>query len=291
MTKARTKISILDILEAIDKSFPFAHAADGDSVGLLVGDGKLQVTGILICLDPSLEAIVRAQELGANLIVSHHPIRFNSNGYFNTTCMANTYPERVLAAALSARIAVIAAHTNVDVAQVARCHWGDRLGLERVGPLSSITTEFGIPRQKDVLTDADPYGEVWSAACALSLDQLATRVAGQAGCSVKVYGDGQTMIKNIVTATGSGGGRIPEALMADADVIISGEFGYHAALAAVESGLCLIEMGHDVSELPLVQMIADAISLHSGIGEELLHREKRSELWRSISADTGSAQD
>ncbi|MCL2403208.1 MAG: Nif3-like dinuclear metal center hexameric protein [Coriobacteriia bacterium] len=288
---ADAELKVTDVLSALDKTFPFAHAFDGDSVGLLIGDGNMQVSGVLVALDPSLAAINQAQKLGANLIVSHHPIRFSCDGRFNITHVANTYPERVLAAALSADIAVIAAHTNVDVAESARRYWGDRLDFKHVGSLQAILAERGFPRQKDEQTASDPYGEVWQANSPRSLNQLAAEVAELTGSCVRVYGAGETVVQKIVTATGSGGGRIAEAQVAGADVLISGEFGYHAALAAVESGLSLIELGHDVSELPLVDLMAEAIHVRTSIADNKLFKEDRLALWHTISVGTNLADD
>jgi dinuclear metal center YbgI/SA1388 family protein len=282
-------LKVLDLLLAIDKSFPFENAFDGDPVGLLIGDADTEVEGVLVTLDAGLDAIARAQALGANVIVSHHPIRFSSPSggrYFNVTHPANTYPERILAAAFAAGIAVIAAHTNVDASEKARRYWGDKLNFEHSGPLPALITELGFPRAKDELSDSDPYGELWRVNSPHSLNQLAVKAAELTGSPVRVYGDADTVIESIVTATGAGGGRIAEAQVAGADLIISGEFGYHTALAAVESGLTLIELGHDLSELPLVKLIAEALQEHSSIADNMLHIEDGSKLWCSVFAGT-----
>ena len=284
-------MKVIDVLLAIDESFPFAHAFDGDKVGLLVGDAGAEVCGILVSLDPGLDAIARAQTIGANLIVSHHPIRFNSRGHYNISHVADTYPERILAQALSAKIAIIAAHTNVDVSSVARNYWGDKLSFQSLGPLPAFEAEFGIPCTKNELSASDPYGEMWQIPTPRSLSQLAAEVAGITECAVKVYGDPETLIASVATATGSGSGRIAEALVAGVDCIISGEFSYHAALAAVESGLTLIEIGHDISELPLVDMIADAIKVRTPIKDEEIHIDDRPQLWHSITSSGKVVED
>jgi len=285
------ELKVIDLLLAIDESFPFAHAFDGDQVGLLIGDAQMPVEGVLVTLDASLDALARAQEMGANVIVSHHPIRFNSFGHFNVSHVANTYPERILTAALTAGIAVIAAHTNVDVAETARRYWGDKLDFKHIGPLPALITELGFPRAKDEQAASDPYGELWQVNNPRTLSQLAAEVAGLTGSSVKMYGADETVIETIVTATGSGGGRIAEAQVAGADLIISGEFGYHVALAAVESGLTLIELGHDLSELPLVDLIAEALFVRTSISEDKLYIDDRPKLWRSVSAGAKPTDD
>ena len=43
------------------------------------------------------------------------------------------------------------------------------------------------------------------------------------------------------------------------DCIICGEVKYHDAVELVERGICIIELGHDVSELPLCEVLKNAL--------------------------------
>jgi len=47
-------------------------------------------------------------------------------------------------------------------------------------------------------------------------------------------------------------------MAAGADALVCGEVRYHDALDAAESGLAIIEVGHDVSEWPLVEVLGRA---------------------------------
>ncbi len=47
-----------------------------DNTGLLVGKSQQEVTGVLLCLDVTSDALERAQKLKCNLIISHHPLIF-----------------------------------------------------------------------------------------------------------------------------------------------------------------------------------------------------------------------
>jgi putative NIF3 family GTP cyclohydrolase 1 type 2 len=114
------------------------------------------------------------------------------------------------------------------------------------------------------------------------LKVIAAELSNIMSRTVRVYGDKETLITDIATATGSGGGRIPEALFAKADLLISGEFRYHDALAAVESGLTLIELGHDISEQPLVAMIAEAIHARSSIPDDRILIDEARSLWQPL---------
>ena len=75
-----------------------------------------------------------------------------------------------------------------------------------------------------------------------------------------------TPLARVATATGSAGSLVGDALATGAQALVAGEVRYHDALDAVESGLAIIELGHDVSEWPLVGLLADAVRAHPGLG-------------------------
>jgi len=291
-------LTVHDIVRAIDETFPFDDAAPWDRVGLLVGDGNAQVSGVLVTLDAGLNAIARAQELGANVIVTHHPIHIETPEHFNITHTAYTYPARVIHAAIAAGVAIIAAHTNLDKAPAARRHWGEALEMKHVGPLPPLDPAAGFPRVRtavvpsddanmcDPAIDEDIYGELWQVRDPRSLNTLAAEIANLTGRCVRAYGDGETIVSSVVTATGSASSRIPEALFAKADVIVAGEFRYHDALAAVESGLCLLELGHDISELPLLDLLAECVHVRTSIADDALQLDREPNLWNCVA--TGS---
>lgn len=93
----------------------------------------------------------------------------------------------------------------------------------------------------------------------MSLDDVARRAASAYGVVPRVWGSPDRAVSAVATATGSGGSLVGSAVGAGADVLIAGEVRYHDATAALASGLCVIEVGHDVSEWPLVELLADAV--------------------------------
>lgn len=93
----------------------------------------------------------------------------------------------------------------------------------------------------------------------VKLQDLASDVASRMDCVPRVWGEAGAKISRVATASGSAGGLLPDVIAAAADVLIAGEVRYHDALEAVAQGVCVIEVGHDVSEWPLVSVLADAI--------------------------------
>lgn len=79
------------------------------------------------------------------------------------------------------------------------------------------------------------------------------------GRPARVWGDFDRTLDMVVTCTGSAGDLTQRCLEASLDCLVCGEVRYHAALAAEEAGLCIVELGHDVSELPLCAVLAAAL--------------------------------
>jgi len=65
-----------DLLEVLDGIAPFDTAEPWDNTGLMVGDTLREVRSVLVALDPSTEVIHEAEKLGADLIITHHPLIF-----------------------------------------------------------------------------------------------------------------------------------------------------------------------------------------------------------------------
>lgn len=100
---------VMDIMEQIA---PRSLAEDWDNPGLLVGDPEQEVHGILVCLDVSEAVVEEAMARKCDMIISHHPIIFQAVKKMRTDLPLG----RLLQKLLVRRIAVYAAHTNLDIA-------------------------------------------------------------------------------------------------------------------------------------------------------------------------------
>ncbi|MDR1412471.1 MAG: Nif3-like dinuclear metal center hexameric protein [Actinomycetes bacterium] len=272
-----------DIVAALEVEYPVAQAAAWDSVGLLVGDARMPVSGVIVALDPSLAAIAAAVERGANVVVSHHPVFIDPPEHFDITHAAFSWPARVVHAAISSGVALVNAHTNLDVSAKARALWGERLELEDIGPLPLANAAREFPHLSG---DYPSFGELWHCEMPRTLNALAAEITSLTATDVRVYGDGEALVDTVATATGSATARIPEALLAKADVLIGGEFRYHDALGATESGLNLIELGHDVSELPLLPLLTEALHVRTSLDMVQIHEIQTDPIWNGISTST-----
>jgi len=128
----RAAVTVQDAWLALDERFPFAHRADWDNVGILLGDPGARVRAVALALDATPAVISSLRRRPADLLVTHHPVVFSP--------LPAVRPDRPASRPaydlLRMGVAVISAHTNADVAPrgvsyvVAR-----RLGLRDIRPL------------------------------------------------------------------------------------------------------------------------------------------------------------
>ena len=69
-------MNVMELISHIAKFVPFALSKDWDNNGLIIGDYDAEVTKIGVCLDPTYEAVVAADLMDCNVLVSHHPLIF-----------------------------------------------------------------------------------------------------------------------------------------------------------------------------------------------------------------------
>ncbi len=103
--------TVQDIFSFLAKKAPVEKKLDFDNVGLLVGRSDRPVSRIVLALDIVDEVIEEAIALGADLIVSHHPLFFS----LKTVTDASWTGNRALTLAEN-RIAAICMHTNLYAA-------------------------------------------------------------------------------------------------------------------------------------------------------------------------------
>ena len=113
---------------------PAGLAEDWDNVGLQVGDPKAEISRVLVCLDAEEIAIAEAERLGAEAVISHHPLLHRPIKRLTP----GDETGRVLFRAVRSGIAVLSAHTNLDRVADGLNDWlAQRLGLTGFIPLEA----------------------------------------------------------------------------------------------------------------------------------------------------------
>jgi dinuclear metal center YbgI/SA1388 family protein len=105
-------IRVRDVARIVERAAPPILALPDDNPGLQIGDPDAPVAGILVALDASPAALERAAAAKADLLLTHHPLLYESLRSIDT----RSWRGAAVAAALRGGIAVFAAHTNLDAA-------------------------------------------------------------------------------------------------------------------------------------------------------------------------------
>ena len=105
-------VSCAVIAAAIEKMAPLAMAESWDNVGLLVGCADQMVERALLTVDVTAPVIEEAIEMGATMLIAHHPFPFQALKRLQTDTEAGAMFSRLI----KRDIAVYAAHTNLDQA-------------------------------------------------------------------------------------------------------------------------------------------------------------------------------
>ncbi len=121
------------ITSIIENVAPLQLQESYDNAGLIIGNAKMDINKALICFDVTEEVLDEAISIGANLIISHHPIIFGGIKKLN----GKNYVERIVLKAIKNDIALYAAHTNLDnVIAGTNKILAEKLGLKNVKTLS-----------------------------------------------------------------------------------------------------------------------------------------------------------
>lgn len=102
-----------EIISLFESMYPKHLAMEGDKIGLQIGALNKSVQHVLIALDVTEAVVEEAIQIGANIIIAHHPLIFNPLKVIHTD---KAYG-KIIEACIKHGIAVYAAHTNVDVAK------------------------------------------------------------------------------------------------------------------------------------------------------------------------------
>lgn len=252
------ELTIGQLEAALLSHFPSSDAEAWDRTGLIVGDPSATVSKVAVALDPTVSAIKEAANRGANVLVTHHPPFLDNPDTFKPAESVAQVSGAGVWTAVSNGVALMCFHTALDVSIPAQKMLPDILGLTQTGVLDKI------PQSQD-----KGYGQI----CVIDeektmrLEDLASTCADAFNRSPRVWGRKDAAINSVVTGTGSGSNLCRPCMENAIDCLICGELKYHAALDLSEAGVSIIELGHDVSELPLTLPLRDAVE-ESGISPE-----------------------
>ena len=207
--------TVADILMYIESIAPPYMKENWDNVGLLCGRKSKEVKKILVALDPFRNVIAEAIELGADLIVTHHPLIF---GEEIKAVNEETETGRCLLTLVEHGIAAINAHTNLDLAPGGiNDVLAQKLGLQEI--------EVVNPEGMD--SDGRPYGLLRAGTVEEQpLEQFLATVKSKLHCDGLRYA-GNSPVHKVCVGGGSCGSAFAEAHAHGCDTLVTADVKYN----------------------------------------------------------------
>lgn len=228
---------VKEVYGFMDKIAPFSLQESWDNSGFLVGDGEKEVTKILLALDITEPVLKEAEEKGANLIISHHPVIFGALKEF--------HPKNIAFLAAEKGISIISSHTCLDIADggVNDC-LAAALELKNV---IKVDDGEGLMRM----------GELENA---LSCKDFIEYVADKIKVGGIKYTPTDKIIKKVAVCGGSGGDLFEFAMNAGADAYVTANIKHNLFIEMRRNGFCVLDAGHFCTENTVIEPLAEKIA-------------------------------
>lgn len=227
-----------EIFDFLDTLSPAALAMDWDNSGLQVGSRNAPVRKILVALDPFEDVCREAAAMGAELVITHHPLFFNPIQSLTDESAVS----RAAAILIQNGIGLFSCHTNLDIASggVNDC-LARALGLENPTVFGSeqLLRKGQIPEQP--------------------LEQFLEAVKTKLGCLGLRYVSAGKPCRSIAVGGGACADFLAEVAVAGCDTFVTSDVKYNGFWDAKDLGLNLIDAGHFYTENPVCTYLAEKI--------------------------------
>ena len=200
-------------------------------------------TGVSACQRFLDEAI----EWGADALLVHH-------GYFwrGEAAQVVGMKRRRLAALLGSEVSLLAYHLPLD----AHPQFGNNACLGHLMGFDSAAQE---PLQPGI---ASGLGNIGSLPEEIFASDIVARLEEITGRRPLHVGDPGALVRRIAWCTGAAQGYIDAAVVAGADLFVSGEASEHTVHTAREEGIHFIAAGHHATERYGVQALGNHVAAH-----------------------------
>lgn len=230
-----------DVSKLLGEMIPAALAEDWDNVGLMLGRSNKQIKRVILALDLTKETVQQAIDKKADLIITHHPAIFRKLSQLTD----KNWQQDLLLQLAEHGIAVYSAHTNLD------CVSG--------GVNDALVKALNIT-DDEILDSETGLGRIGFVK-PQSIDDMAAFVKKALKADYVAVGTAGKRVNKVAVCGGAGSDLIAVALAKGADTLITGDVKYHSAQEAVFNGLNIIDAGHQPTELPVLEVLADRLAL------------------------------
>lgn len=239
--------SVKEIYRYLDEKFPYCMQESYDNSGIMVDCGR-NVTKVVVSLDITNTIVDYATALGAELIVSHHPVIFRP--------IKSISYDSPLYRLIANDVSAISAHTNYDIAEGGvNDQLASKLDLHEVKPVFKVSecSVNGILRENYI-------GRMGVITNEQTPSDFAAFVAERLGKKVGIeYVDGRKNVKTVAVGGGACGEFVFECKKYGIDAFVTGEAKHHEMIYAAENGITLIAAGHYATENVALEKLASTL--------------------------------
>ena len=239
---------LVDLTNFLETHAPIALQESYDNCGLLVGDPLSEIGSVLVSLDVTEQVVEEAIQLGANVIIAHHPIIFSGLKSITGSSMV----ERTIILAIKNNISIYAIHTNLDktLDQGVNTKIADKLNLVQKVALR----DEGLLEDKPV-----GLGIVGLLPRPMQVFEFLQYVKTQLHTNVIKYTPFDHIIEKVAICGGSGSFLLKDAIAAEAQAFITSDFKYHDYFES-DGRLMITDIGHFESEQFTIELLYEMIS-------------------------------
>ena len=239
-------MELAEIIHCIEGIAPLDAAAPWDNSGVQVACTRKNISRLAVMLEPTHSALQKALDAGSEMVLAHHPLSMQPR-YPNTlgeyhACLSLLFSRNVL---------LYSAHTSLDANLCGPPAWladaldlHDRAALEVTAPRPGSPLPFG-------------FGLVGKLPSPMVYGEFIRLLGGLLG---KTHWNATGPLPELVTTVaycpGSGASMMDAAFNSGADIYITGDVKYHAAL---EAKLRVLDVGHATLEESMMRKTADVL--------------------------------
>lgn len=241
-------MTVHELYEKLNEMIPPSLSCEWDNDGLMVEPvPDREVKKVLVALDANMAAIDRAADIGADVLVTHHPMIFRA---INDLSYANFQTPKIIKC-IENKIAVMSFHTRLDALEGGvNDALAKKLGLSDAVPLCGMARVGYIDHPT-------------------SLGDFAAFVKDTLGCDGVTY-VGRNTVRKIAVLGGDGKDMIDSVIAAGCDTYVTGNTSYNIMTDAADMGINCIEAGHFFTEEPVCDVLCDMLGKIGLVSEKFM---------------------
>lgn len=243
-------IRVSDVFAYLNELAPVELKMDFDNVGILLGNEDHEVRKALVALDITDDVVDEAISLGADLIVSHHPLIFEPL----KNVLSSDLTGKKIIKLIKNDISAICMHTNLDIAD-------GGVNDALISALGAAPCSYLEYTGTDMLGRKHGCGRIGELERAMTMPEFLEKCKSALNANGLRYHDAGLKVKKLAVMGGSGGSCVEIAKSMGCDTYVTSDIKYNSFLDAKELGINLIDADHFCTENVIVPVLCEKLRL------------------------------